>query len=290
MTREEELAAEWTRLRPRLVSVAYAVLGSRTEAEDIVADCWLSLVTADAREPVRDLYAWGTIAVARRAVDALRSARRQREAYIGPWLPEPFVEPVPASDPADRVTLDERVSFALMVALEALSPAERTAWVLHNLFGLPFRDVASVVGRTPAAVRQLAVRARAHIAAGASRIEVDPGERRRVADAFLTAAAGGDLATLVSVLDPDVVLVSDGGGQVRAARRPVVGANNVARLFLGLARRSPPGAVLRPIPVNGGPGFILTQDDATLLVAALTVVRGRISRIDLVLAPDKLPQ
>jgi len=290
MTREEELAAEWTRLRPRLVSVAYAVLGSRTEAEDIVADCWLSLVTADAREPVRDLYAWGTIAVARRAVDALRSARRQREAYIGPWLPEPFVEPVPASDPADRVTLDERVSFALMVALEALSPAERTAWVLHDLFGLPFRDVASVVGRTPAAVRQLAVRARAHIAAGASRIEVDPGERRRVADAFLTAAAGGDLATLVSVLDPDVVLVSDGGGQVRAARRPVVGANNVARLFLGLARRSPPGAVLRPIPVNGGPGFILTQDDATLLVAALTVVRGRISRIDLVLAPDKLPQ
>jgi len=290
MTREEELAAEWTRLRPRLVSVAYAVLGSRTEAEDIVADCWLSLVTADAREPVRDLYAWGTIAVARRAVDALRSARRQREAYIGPWLPEPFVEPVPASDPADRVTLDERVSFALMVALEALSPAERTAWVLHDLFGLPFRDVASVVGRTPAAVRQLAVRARAHIADGASRIEVDPGERRRVADAFLTAAAGGDLATLVSVLDPDVVLVSDGGGQVRAARRPVVGANNVARLFLGLARRSPPGAVLRPIPVNGGPGFILTQDDATLLVAALTVVRGRISRIDLVLAPDKLPQ
>jgi len=290
MTREEELAAEWTRLRPRLVSVAYAVLGSRTEAEDIVADCWLSLVTADAREPVRDLYAWGTIAVARRAVDALRSARRQREAYIGPWLPEPFVEPVPASDPADRVTLDERVSFALMVALEALSPAERTAWVLHDLFGLPFRDVASVVGRTTAAVRQLAVRARAHIAAGASRIEVDPGERRRVADAFLTAAAGGDLATLVSVLDPDVVLVSDGGGQVRAARRPVVGANNVARLFLGLARRSPPGAVLRPIPVNGSPGFILTQDDATLLVAALTVVRGRISRIDLVLAPDKLPQ
>ena len=289
MTREEELAAEWTRLRPRLVSVAYAVLGSRTEAEDIVADCWLSLVTADAREPVRDLYAWGTIAVARRAVDGLRSARRQREAYIGPWLPEPFVEPVPASDPADRVTLDERVSFALMVALEALSPAERTAWVLHDLFGLPFRDVASVVGRTTAAVRQLAVRARAHIAAGASRIEVDPGERRRVADAFLTAAAGGDLATLVSVLDPDVVLVSDGGGQVRAALRAVVGANNVARLFLGLARTTPPGAVLRPIPVNGGPGFILSQDDVPLLVAALTVAGGRISRIDLVLAPDKLP-
>ena len=289
MTREEELAAAWTGLRPRLVSVAYAVLGSRTEAEDVVADCWLSLVAADAREPVRDLYAWGTIAVARRAVDVLRSARLQREAYIGPWLPEPFVEPVPTSDPADRVTLDERVSFALMVALEALSPAERTAWVLHDLFGLPFPDVASVVGRTPAAVRQLAVRARAHIAAGASRIEVDPGERRRVADAFLAAAAGGDLATLVAVLDPDVVLVSDGGGQVRAARRPVVGANNVARLFLGLARRTPPGAVLRPIPVNGGPGFILTQDDATLLVAALTVARGRISRIDLVLAPDKLP-
>jgi RNA polymerase sigma-70 factor (ECF subfamily) len=127
------------------------------------------------------------------------------------------------------------------------------------------------------------------VAAGASRIEVDPGERRRVADAFLAAAAGGDLATLVAVLDPDVVLVSDGGGQVSAARRAVNGADNVARFLLGLARKTPPDAHLRPVTVNGGPGFVVSQDEAIVLVAALTVTDGRVSRVDLVLAPDKLP-
>lgn len=235
--------------------------------------------------------AWATMAVARRALDVLRSARVQREAYVGPWLPEPFVEPAdgPAADPADRVSLDERVSFALMVVLEALSPAKRTAWVLHDLFGVPFPEVATAVGRTPAAVRQLAVRARAHVTAGASRIEVDPGERRRVADAFMAAASGGDLATLVAVLDPAVVLVSDGGGRVSAARRAVIGADNVARFLLGIARKAPPDANLRRVTVNGGPGFIVTQDEATVVVAALTVADGRVSRVDLVLAPDKLP-
>jgi len=290
VTREEELARAWTRLRPRLVGVAYAVVGSRAEAEDVVSDCWLSLVAADERDPVRDVDAWATVAVARRALDVLRSARVQREAYVGPWLPEPFVEAAgPAADPADRVTLDERVSYALMVVLEALSPAERTAFVLHDLFGMPFPEVAAAVGRTPAAVRQLAVRARGHVASGASRVEVDPGERRRVADAFMAAAAGGDLATLVSVLDPDVVLVSDGGGRVSAARRPVVGADNVARFLLGIARKIRPGASLHQIPVNGGPGFVVVHEGSTELVGALTVSGGRISRIDLVLAPDKLP-
>jgi len=263
VTREEELARAWTRLRPRLVGVAYAVVGSRAEAEDedLVSDCWLSLVTADQRDPVRDVDAWATVAAAG-----------------------------PVGDPADRVTLDERVSYALMVVLEALSPAERTAFVLHDLFGMPFPEVAAAVGRTPAAVRQLAVRARSHVASGASRIEVDPGERRRVADAFMAAVAGGDLATLVPVLDPDVMLVSDGGGRVSAARRPVLGADNVARFLLGVARKIRPGDTLLPVSVNGGPGFIVSHDGSTRLVGALTVSSGRISRIDLVLAPDKLPR
>jgi RNA polymerase sigma-70 factor (ECF subfamily) len=291
--RAEELARAWSAGRGRLVGVAYAVLGSRAEAEDVVADCWLSLVAADGRDPVRDVEAWATVAVARRALDVLRSARVRREAYVGPWLPEPILAGDPASaapDPADRVTLDERVSYALMVALEALSPAERTVWVLHDLFGLPFPDVAEAVGRTPAAVRQLAVRARAHVAAGAARVEVDRREQRRVAEAFLAAAGGGDLAALVAVLDPDAVLTSDGGGVVSAARRPVRGADDVARFLLGIGRKVRAGDVVRPATVNGGPGFVATRDGVTFLVAALTVGGGRVTRVDLVLAPDKLPR
>jgi RNA polymerase sigma-70 factor (ECF subfamily) len=287
--RAEELARAWAAQCGRLVGVAYAVLGTRAEAEDVVSDCWLSLVAADAREPVRDVEAWATVAVARRALDVLRSARVRREAYVGPWLPEPVVASAdPAADPADRVTLDERVSFALMVVLEALSPAERTAWVLHDLFGLPFADVAAVVGRTPAAVRQLAVRARAHVEAGAVRVEVDRAEQQRVAAAFLAAAGGGDLAALVRVLDPDVVLTSDGGGVVRAARRPVHGADDVARFLLGVSAKALPGTTVRPAVVTGAPGFVAVRDGRTVLVGVLTVGGGKVVRVDLVLAPDKL--
>ena len=153
--RAEELAAAYSAVRPRLVGIAYAVLGTRAEAEDVVSDCWLRLAQADAREPVRDVAGWAVVAVSRRALDVLRSARVQRESYVGPWLPEPILD-----DPADRVSLDERVSFALMVVLETLSPAERTAWVLHELFGMPFPEIAQVVGRSPAAVRQLELTAR----------------------------------------------------------------------------------------------------------------------------------
>ena len=184
--REDELAAEYTRIRPRLLRAAYALLGTYAEAEDVVADTWLRLAAADQRERVSDVEAWAVVAVSRRALDVLRSARVQREAYVGPWLPEPLIERLPGpavppslaasqADPADQVTLDESVSYALMVVLETLTPAERTAWVLHDLFGVPFPEVAGVVGRDPAAVRQLAARARAHVRAGAPRMAVSPG-------------------------------------------------------------------------------------------------------------------
>ena len=221
----DELAAAYSAIRPRLVGIAYAVLGTRAEAEDVVSDCWLRLAEADAREPVRDVEGWAVLAVSRRALDVLRSARVRRESYVGPWLPEPIVD-----DLADRVSLDERVSFALMVVLETLTPAERTAWVLHELFGMPFPEIARVVGRSPAAVRQLASRARAHVAAGAPRLDVDAADHRRTVDAFLAATEGGDLAGLLAVLDPDVVLTSDGGGIATAARRPVLGADRVGPL------------------------------------------------------------
>jgi RNA polymerase sigma-70 factor (ECF subfamily) len=290
-SREEELAAAYTRNRSRLIGIAYAVLGTRAEAEDVVSECWLRLVRADEHERVLDVDAWSTVVVARRALDVLRSARLQRETYPGPWLPEPLIEDQPGiNDPAERVTLDEQVSFALMVVLETLTPAERTSWVLHDLFGLPFTEIAEVVGRTPAAVRQLAVRARAHVTAAAPRIDVDAAEHRRAVTAFFSAAAGGDLIGLLAVLDPTVVLTSDGGGQITAARRPVIGADRVARFLIGVISKITPGQRVLPRVVNGGPGFIMLDGATTVLIGSITVDGGRVQRVDLVLAPDKLPR
>ena len=283
MTENEALAAAYDAERPRLVRVAYAILGSHAEAEDVVAECWLRLVGADARDPVRDVGAWATVTVARAALDTLRSARVRRESYVGPWLPEPLVEAAP--DAADRVSLDDSVRYALLVALERLSPAERTAWVLHDIFEVPFSEVADAVGRTPEAVRQLARRARQHVAAGTPRVSVDAGTHDRVVTAFLGAAAGGDLASLVRLLDPSVVLTSDGGGVVSAARRPVVGPDRVGRFVAGVARM---GGSAELVQVNGRTGVALSVSDRLHSVVSFTVDGGRITRIDIVLAPDKL--
>lgn len=300
--RADRLATQYAEHRERLVRVGYAILGSRAEAEDVVADCWLRLVAADAREPVRDVLGWATVAVSRAAIDVLRSARVRREAYVGPWLPEPEVggamlraadDDSHHPDPADRVTLDDTVRYALLVVLEQLTPAERTAWVLHDLFEVPFADVARAVGRTPEAVRQLARRARAHVAAGTPRVEVDVATHDRVVTAFVTAAAGGDLASLVALLDPAVVLTSDGGGVVNAARRPVVGPDRVARFMLGIAAKAEraTGAErtsYEPAVVNGRLGLVGMVGDERRAVLSFTVDGGRVVRVDIVLAPDKI--
>ena len=289
--RDEALARMFTQVRPRLVGIAYAVVGTLAEAEDVVSDCWLRLAAADRQDRILDVEAWSTVAVARRALDVLRSARVQRQAYVGPWLPEPLLgDGGVSNDPADRVTLDESVSFALMVVLETLSPAERTAWVLHEVFALPFPEIAVVVGRSPSAVRQLAVRARAHVAAAAVRVKVVTAEHDRAVAAFLRAASEGDLPGLIAVLDPAVVLTSDGGGRTGVARRPVHGADRVARFLIGI--RDKGGSALRvtPTTVNGGPGFIVRDGSVVTTVCALTVLEGRVHRVDLVLAPNKLPR
>lgn len=286
--RQALLAREYDALRPRMVRVAYAILGSRAEAEDVVADCWTRLVEADAREPVRDLTGWLTVAVARAATDVLRSARVRREEYVGPWLPEPFVSGA-AADPADRVTLDETVGYALLVLLESLSPAERTAFVLHDVFGMGFPEVATVVGRTPAAVRQLASRARAHLAAHAPRFEVDRSAHEEVLGRFLAAAAGGDLAALVATLDPDVVLTSDGGGVVSSARRPVLGADRAARFLSGLVTKYVAAeAEVDLVLANGLPAVAVRQEGVLTSLVLLTVAGERVRRIDIVRAPAKL--
>lgn len=287
--RGEQLAREYAAVRPRLLRMAYAVLGSWAEAEDVVADCWLRLAAADERDPVRDAEAWLVVAVARAALDSLRSARSRREYYVGPWLPEPLVhEEAAAADPADRVTLDESVGYALLVVLERLTPGERTAFVLHDVFGMPFAEVAAAVGRTPAAVRQLASRARRRLRDAAPPGDVEPTEHARLVDRFLGAAAGGDLAGLVEVLDPEAELVSDGGGQVSAARRPVRGGDRVARFVAGLLTKYGDGLDVAAVSVNGLRGIVLRRDGRPDGVVAFSTARGRITRIHLIRNPDKL--
>ncbi len=285
------LDAEFQALRPRLLGVAYGLLGSLDEAEDVVQDAWLRLRSAgaaDGGDEIRDVTGWLVVTVSRLALDVLRSARHRREEYVGPWLPEPLVTgPIlTRADPAERVTLDESMNMAMLVVLESLSPAERTAFVLHDVFGLTFAEVGAAVGRSPAACRQLAARARAHVASRAPRFDVDPSEHRRVVHAFARACAGDDIDALLALLDPDVVFRSDGGGRVRAGRRPVLGAAKVARLLFGVRRFGPYEMV--PAVVNGWPGLLRYRGDRLVSVIGLTVAGGRVTAVDMVLNPDKL--
>lgn len=279
MTRAEVFERE----RPRLIRVAYNMLGSHAEAEDVVQEAWLRWQGTD--EQVRDPAAWLTTVVGRLALDVLGSARVRRERYVGPWLPEPVVTGV-GEDPADRVTLDETVSMALFAVLERLSPAQRTAFVLHDVFGLPFEEVAEVVGRSPEATRQLASRARRDVEAARPRAAPPRDEQERVVAAFIAAAAGGSLEDLVALLDPGVVWRSDGGGQVVALRRPLQGAERVARAVLGFARRAPDRPAYAA-DVNGQPGIVTVDERGILTVMAFTVDGGRISEIHAVRNPDK---
>ncbi len=280
-------AAEFDRLRPYLLRVAYSHLGSISEAEDVVQEAWLRLIGAR-REAIRDLRAWLTTVVSRLAVDALTSARARRERYVGPWLPEPLVEPDAGDhDPLQRVELDESVSMALLVMLESLSPAERSAFLLHDVFGYAFTEVAEIVGRTPAATRQLATRARQAVEARRPRYPAGADEQRRVVEAFVTATENGDIASLMELLDPAVTFRADGGGRVPAARKMFVGAERVTRIFAAMAQHFGEDFRLSRIVVNGAAGILLDTGGG-LGVMALTLDGGRISAIDIVRNPAKL--
>ncbi|MGH2894420.1 MAG: RNA polymerase sigma factor SigJ, partial [Solirubrobacteraceae bacterium] len=213
----ERTVAEFDRLRPYLLRVAYSHLGSLSEAEDLVQEAWLRLSRAD-RGEIRDLRAWLTTVISRLALDALTSARARRERYVGPWLPEPLVRDADnGSDPAQRTDLDEDVSMAMLIVLESLSPAERGAFLLHDVFGYSFEEVARIVDRTPAATRKLAARARAAVESRRPRYPARTEEQREIVQAFLHASQNGDIAGLLALLDPSVTYRSDGGGLVSAA-------------------------------------------------------------------------
>ena len=282
----DRLAEEFERARPRLRAVAYRMLGSLSEAEDAVQEAWLRLDRSDA--VIDDLRAWLVTVVGRISLDLLRARKSRREDYAGSWLPEPIVEADPKSQPERDAVLADSVGLALLVVLESLAPAERLAFVLHDVFGVPFGQIATIVDRSPDAARQLASRARRRIGRTPREPDADLVVQRAVVDAFLAASRSGDFEALLAVLDPDVVFRTDGGGSGPLARPPIVGARAVAA---ELRVRGPVFASFaRPVIVNGGAGSLVTLPDGRVIVVGFTVVGGRIAEIDLIADPAKLPK
>lgn len=270
--------------RPRLFGLAYRMLGTVAEAEDAVQEGFARLAAAsDVDEPA----AWLTTVVTNICIDRLRSARHQRETYVGPWLPEPLL--TDDRDPGDVVDMAESLTLAFLVVLERLSPVERAVFLLHDVFGHPHEEVARMLGRSHGAVRKLASRARAHLADREVRYEQDADRRAEVTGAFLAACDGADLDGLLDLLAPDVVFTSDGGGVVSASRRPVQGADRVARFVLGIARMSrTEGWGVVPVEVNGQPGIVGVRDGQVDTVLALHVSKGRVVEIHGIRNPAKL--
>jgi RNA polymerase sigma-70 factor (ECF subfamily) len=283
------IAAAWREHRRYLLDVAYRMLGTVTDAEDVVQEAFARLLREDL-DAIQDVRGWLVVVTTRLSLDQLRSARARRQAYIGPWLPEPLIEPPGAEpDPADRITLDDSVRMAMLVVLEQLTPAERAAFVLHDVFQYSFDEVGSIVGRSPVACRQLATRARRRIQqeTGPARFDVDARESTRVAARFIQAATNGDFQALMDVLDPDVVGWGDSGGtKDRVARTPTVGRVRLATNFLHFVQDF--GVRLVPMAVNGGPGALAFLGDHLTAVFAFETRDGLITRINGIANPAKI--
>jgi RNA polymerase sigma-70 factor (TIGR02957 family) len=273
--------------RGLLFTVAYEMLGSAAEAEDVVQESWIrwDAIGSAARSEVRDPRAFLVRVVTRKALDRLRANARRREEYVGEWLPEPLLT---SPDVAEDVELAESVSFAMLTVLETLTPTERAVFVLREVFDVPYGEIAEAVDKSAAAVRQIGHRAREHVAARRPRREVSRSEQEEVVERFLTAVAGGDLQGLLDALAPDVVLVADGGGIAQAIAHPVTGAKKVANLLRTFPKFGA-GATLLPVLLNGAPGArIVGLDDGHDTAIAFVVEEGRISRIYAVRNPVKL--
>jgi RNA polymerase sigma-70 factor (ECF subfamily) len=280
----DELAAQFEANRSHLRAVAYRMLGSVAEADDAVQESWLRLSRADAAR-IDNQRAWLTTVVARVCLDMLRSRKSRREEPIGPHVPEPIVSREDGGDPEHEALLADGVGLALLVVLETLAPAERLAFVLHDMFAVPFDEIAPMVDRSPAAARQLASRARRRVR-GAPAPDADVARQRAVVDAFLAAAREGDFDALVALLDPDVVLRIDRGAVPAGVSREVRGADAVARDVLANGARFAGHG--RPALVNGAAGVVVAPRGRPFAVAGFTVAGGRIVALDLLLDPARL--
>jgi RNA polymerase sigma factor (sigma-70 family) len=281
-----------------LMAVAYRLLGSITDAEDVVQEAWLRWTNARISE-VADPRAFLMRLTTRLAIDRLRRVKARRESYVGPWLPEPLLS---SRDVAEEAEMAESVSMAMLIVLETLSPLERAVFVLREAFAMPYAEIAEILGRSEVALRQLARRARDHVRERRPRFDTDQTTRQRVTEHFLEATTNGDLDALIEVLAPGVRLVTDGGGRVLAARRPIQGADKVARFLLSVSTDERVAKFLEavttePLPdllrariawVNGGPGIVVTYEGISVMTVVLDVADGVVQTIYLVMNPDKL--
>jgi RNA polymerase sigma-70 factor (ECF subfamily) len=283
-------SAAYQEFRPLMFSIAYRMTGSISDAEDIVQEAFLRLtrVLRDG-ESISSPKAYLATVTTRLAISHLRSARVRREAYVGAWLPEPLLEGT-EPDPAERAEMSDSLSMAFLVLMESLSPNERAVFLLHEVFGYDYKEIAEITGKSEPNCRQILARARQHIDEGKPRFEASHEQRDEVARRFFDAAAGGDLNGLLDVLAPDVVMVGDGGGKAWALAQPLSGAERVARLLLGLYRRGlKMGAYAEPAWVNGQPGAVSYDAEHRVAgVFVLDIADGRVQAIRSVVNPDKL--
>jgi RNA polymerase sigma-70 factor, ECF subfamily len=283
MDERDWLAERFQQHRPRLRAVAYRMLGSTSEADDAVQETWIRLSRANAGE-IDNLESWLVTAVGRVALNMLRSRKTRREEPLDAYLPDPILDRADGIDPEHQALVADSVGLALLVVLETLTPAERLAWVLHDMFAVPFDEIGAILDRSPDAARQLASRARRRIRGADTTPGADPAAQQQVVEAFLAAARDGDFDALVAVLDPDVVeRVDTGSGTLVVVR----GAENVARRAMAAAQLQP-GLVARLALVNGAAGWVALLDGEAYAVAALTVRGGRITTMDILLDPARL--
>ncbi|MFD5103392.1 RNA polymerase sigma-70 factor [Streptomyces albidochromogenes] len=275
--------------RPFLTQVAYRMLGRIADAEDVVQEAWLRW-SAQPRDDVREPRPYLVRITTRLAIDRLRHVQARREAYVGPWLPEPLETDFGATveDTAERAVLADSVSLAVLVVLESLSPLERAVFVLREAFGFPYGEIAATLERSEAAVRQLAGRARRHVGERKPRFDVDPAERRDLTERFLAAASGGDLDALLRLLAPDVRLVGDSGGKAKAPLRVIESADKVGRFLFGAAKQGIPDSEFRFLELNGGPALLVLAGGKPDAVLQLDIADGFIQCVYIVRNPDKL--
>jgi RNA polymerase sigma factor (sigma-70 family) len=285
--------------RRQLINLAYRLLGSLAEAEDAVQEAyarWYSM-SRQQQEAIESPGAWLTKVASRICLDVLGSARARRERYVGEWVPEPLPEPgewaggrlgSTTADPADRVTLDESVNMAFLVVLEAMTPAERVAFILHDVFRYSFAEVGEIVGRTPAACRQLATSARRRIRASQQATATPAAQQAGIVRDFKQAWAAKDIGALIGLLDPDATVIADGGGLVSAALEPIEGGEQIARYLVDIARQALGNVTFLERTVNGQPGLVAQQDGMTLTVFAFEIAGDQIKHIWAVRNPEKL--